>query len=291
MDPVSQPDADGTGQGAGTGDTAAGPAPHGAEATAGAGDARGAPEPTVEIDGQAVPLSEVIRWRDTRKHLEAEYTRKFQALSEERRQIETAQALYEALQTDPEALEYLRTRWTGKAPAAAPGSGPAGLGTPADRPPSFGDPEVDRFIEGLWGQAQRLAAQVDQLQRAMLTREEREEDARLEQELAAVRAEAERLGLPAFDEDAVLAYMEEHEIPSVRAAYLELHGLDKLAEAIITHHERTRAAGRVGRSEAQTAGGTPAAEPAPKPKTLEEATARAVERLFGAAAAAQVRRP
>lgn len=45
-------------------------------------------EPVVEIDGQQVPLSEIRRWRDTRKNLEADFTKKYQSLAEQRKQIE-----------------------------------------------------------------------------------------------------------------------------------------------------------------------------------------------------------
>jgi hypothetical protein len=45
-------------------------------------------DPVIEIDGEEVPLSEVRRWRDTRKNLEADFTKKYQGLATQRKQLE-----------------------------------------------------------------------------------------------------------------------------------------------------------------------------------------------------------
>lgn len=95
-------------------------------------DGGGQDDPVIEIDGQEVPLSEIKRWRDTRKNLEADFTKKYQALAEQRKQIEP---LVDWFKTNPQQAQVLAAVIDGKlTPAQAlqylSGQAPAGRQAP-----------------------------------------------------------------------------------------------------------------------------------------------------------------
>ncbi|MEW6171862.1 MAG: hypothetical protein AB1510_02165 [Bacillota bacterium] len=127
------------------------------------------PEITVEIDGEQVPLSEIKRWRDTRTNLESAYTKKFQTLAEQRKQVEPLMnwfrsnprqaqviaAVVDGQITPQQALQYLTRH-----------AGPGHQATPTGQVP----PEVAQVIDGLrqevaWlksATTSQLQAQADQ---------------------------------------------------------------------------------------------------------------------------------
>lgn len=149
----------------------------------------GQEEPVVEIDGQQVPLSEIKRWRDTRKNLEADFTKKYQALAEQRKQVEP---LINWFRTNPQQAQVLAAVIDGQlTPAQAlqylSGQAPAGRQAP---PTGQVPPEV---LNRLNRMEQLLASQIQAIA-----------DAEIEGVLETLKERAESEGLqwtPEFEQE------------------------------------------------------------------------------------------
>lgn len=155
------------------------------------------PSISFEVDGEQVTVSQA----DAPQHFlrQADYTRKTQALAEQREALADAEALRVALEADPAATIQVLQDAYGLTPQQAQAA--------AAQQQEPLDPEEERWqrVEGFMQQTQQTQMQQQ-----------------VEYELQQVEAQAEQLGLPKVGRSELIAHAIQNEIPNLGAAYRDM---------------------------------------------------------------------